>query len=72
MLFPMSYSSDRLPPPSINIFLLLGVTIKVQSPCPTSTKYTFNSLFLNFKNEKSIITQEIRTNTFFSEKYFFI
>ena len=45
MFFLRTSKSDQsLPPPSIKIDLFCGVTIKLQSPCPTSTKYIFKFL----------------------------
>lgn len=44
MFFPTSKFDVSLPPPSINIVLFDGVSINVQSPCPTSTKYIFKFL----------------------------
>ena len=38
---PTSKLPNSLPPPSIKIVFLDGVSIKVLSPCPTSMKYIF-------------------------------
>lgn len=35
---------SRVPPPSINTFLFVGVIISVLSPCPTSMKCMYRSL----------------------------
>jgi hypothetical protein len=54
---PTLKSENSLPPPSISIVLFLGVTIKVESPCPTSIKYTFKfcGIKLNKENETHTI-----------------
>ena len=49
-------SDDLLPPLSINIFLFVGVTINVLSPCPTSIKWIFKVPGIIFNTLKTKIT----------------